>query len=268
MTINEKIDAITSLIAETTNAVLRRLSSKEEFDKLNLEITSKLVLELVLFLLHFCDRQIFCLAGSEDREIIMVGVLENVLKWLEKYDEKVLAKHFGEKTNSNLNVYFEYLSKMALSTDFRGAYNERQQEYAVYKKLFPDKDEPPKDTLVWEFSKKIVLLVKSTPAGMLIMLSLSSDMIEAFIITLKSFFGTESWEKKLENVDFIKARSEIADMFKIAKEDAKMKGGEHYIEPKFYEALLPFMTQPCLRSAINLLEFNPILYTYFEQSKK
>ena len=75
MTIHEKIALITSLIAETTNVVWGGLSHQEEFNKLDLETASKLLLELVLFLLHFCDRQIFCLIGPEKRKILMDGVL-------------------------------------------------------------------------------------------------------------------------------------------------------------------------------------------------
>ena len=56
-------------------------------------------------------------------------------------------------------------------------------------------------------------------------------------------------------------------MFKIAKEDVAAKGGENYYKNEFVEALNPFMSNPCLKNAINLLEISPVLYPYFEQSK-
>jgi hypothetical protein len=188
LAIHEQIALITSMITETTSAIWGILSPREEFKKLDLGAASKILLELVLFLLHFCDRQIFCLVGPEKRKILMDGVLENVFGFLEKYDEKVLLERFGEQTSSNLNAYFKYLSKMALSTDFRGAYNERQEEYAVYKKLFPEEGELPKDTLVWEFSKKIMQLEGGTPVGMMRMIRVSSEMIQICIKTLESIF--------------------------------------------------------------------------------
>ena len=39
---------------------------------------------------------------------------------------------------------------------FVEAYGERQQEYVKYKKSFPEKNEGAKDTLFWEFGKKIL----------------------------------------------------------------------------------------------------------------
>lgn len=77
----------------------------------------------------------------------------------------------------------------------------------------------------------------------------------------------ESWQEKLKGVDFSRARNEIAYMFKIAKENAKKQGGEYYIKQELNDVLVPFMSEPCLKNAIKLLEFNPILYPYFEQSK-
>ena len=78
----------------------------------------------------------------------------------------------------------------------------------------------------------------------------------------------ESWEEILKDVDFGKARDEIAYMLKLAKEDAEMKGGNYYIKNELNDALTPFMSNPCLENAIKLLEFTPTLYTYFEMSRK
>ena len=77
----------------------------------------------------------------------------------------------------------------------------------------------------------------------------------------------ESWEEILKDVNFEKAKNEIAYMFKIAKEDAKMKGGDYYIKNELNDALIPFMSDPCLNNAIKLLEIAPFLSVYFEQSK-
>ncbi len=182
----DKIDAVTHLVIETFRTVMTLLSGKEDFKKLDLETSSKIALEILLFLLHLCDRQLFCLVGSERRSIIMDGVLENVFTFVETYDENVLIHKFGEKTDANVGKHFAYLSKMALSTDFRNTYNERQTEYTAYKNLFAEKDEPLKDTVVWEAVKKIVLLVGETPVLMMpAMIAVCSDAVIVCTKTLK-----------------------------------------------------------------------------------
>ncbi len=40
------------------------------------------------------------------------------------------VKNFGEATKVNLCRHFDYLFKMAPSTDFKNIYNERQKEYS------------------------------------------------------------------------------------------------------------------------------------------
>ena len=187
----EKIDFIILLVGETTSTALGCLSESEEFKNLDLEITSKVVLELILFLLQLCDREIFYLLGSEKRAIIMDRVLEGLSKCLEQYDEQILISSFGEQTDANLNKYFEYLAKTALSADFRGSYNERQSQYGVYKKLFADKGESPKNTLVWEFSKKVAILTKVTPEVLIKLITLSSGMVLTFNKNLKFNFEIE-----------------------------------------------------------------------------
>ncbi len=78
---------------------------------------------------------------------------------------------------------------------------------------------------------------------------------------------SDLWKEKLKDVDFERARNEIAYVFKIAKEDAEGQGGEYYIKPEFNDVLTPFMSKPCLENAIKLLECWPDAYPYFEQSK-
>ena len=144
-------------------------------------------------LLHVCDREVFLLR-PEGRDAIMDGVLGITFQFLEKYDEKMLLKKFGEKNRANIAGYFKYLSKMALSTNFRDVYNERQIEYSSYRQLVPEPGEgkPLKNTLVWEFAKKISMSIKvnPNPATTMLIYALTSDLViackETLIATMKS----------------------------------------------------------------------------------
>lgn len=192
--VEENVNVVDMVVWEGSTFVIDSLLKKEDFRHLSLEVISKILLEVIIFLLHICDREIFLMFGSEKRALIMDQVLANVCERLEKYDECILRKHFGEKTRVNLTRYFDYLSKMAPSTDFQNAYNERQREYSSYKELLPEKGKPLKNTLVWEFSKKVAVLVDEKPNPVIIMtLSLLvSDLIIVCKNTLKTTLKTNA----------------------------------------------------------------------------
>ncbi len=189
----EKVDAIVMLIWQLSGFGITQLLKKEEFNKLKFETIAKISTETTLFLLHFCDREIFSFVGPQKRDVIMVGVLEKFSKKLEEHDDKVLKKLYGERSDKNLDKYFDYLSKSAFSVGFREAYNERQVEYGAYKKLYAEKGEPLKDTLVWEFGKKINLLATEYPHPVITtsVSILASEMIITCIKSLKQILEIE-----------------------------------------------------------------------------
>lgn len=192
MDVKEKIDAIVYLIIEnwlrTTDSFLKLI--REEFNKLGLEIRSKVVIEFLLFDLNLCDRQIFHLAGVKEREIIMDEIVIKLLDLIRKCDENFLKEKFGHMTTGNIDKYFEYFYKIAPAMDFIEKYNKRQMEYSVYKKYFAEKDESPKDTLLWEFGKKIATLVRGGPDIAIVMavLTLITRSLVFYSISLKSIF--------------------------------------------------------------------------------
>ena len=187
----DKIAAIAYIVGEGWVATSELLLKKEEFNKLSLETFSRIVLEFIVFYLHFCDREVFRLVGPEKRDVIMDSVLNKMFIALEKYDESLLVKMFGEKTKNNLAKYFEYWSRASVSLSLREMYNERQLEYASYKELVPLKDKPLKGTLVWEFSKRIATIVRDVPNPVTIVLinGLACDMVVIFAKALRSIFG-------------------------------------------------------------------------------
>ena len=99
------------------------------------------------------------------------------------------------------------MSKSGFSSGFRELYNERQIEYSEFKKFFAEKGEPLKDTLVWEFGKKIASLaigypnpVESTRVSLI-----ASDIILTCDRTLREIFKKENIFEKL---NFIKPKSD------------------------------------------------------------
>jgi hypothetical protein len=75
------------------------------------------------------------------------------------------------------------------------------------------------------------------------------------------------WAAKLEGANFQWARATIALMFDIAEEEGAQLGGRYCIKTNFFEALRPFLENPCLETAIALLNFERSLWSVFEQSK-
>jgi hypothetical protein len=75
------------------------------------------------------------------------------------------------------------------------------------------------------------------------------------------------WAAKLEGANFEWARDTIALMFHIAEEEGTQRGGHYSVKTNFFEALRPFLENPCLETAIALLNFEGSLWSVFEQSK-
>lgn len=91
------------------------------------------IIEVMVFYMHLVDRLAFSHLGAAGREAFADRFVETVLK--------------------------ESLKDLATIPDcdfaksLRDTYNRRQVQYTKYKSLVAKNDEPPKDTLCWEFSK-------------------------------------------------------------------------------------------------------------------
>ena len=75
------------------------------------------------------------------------------------------------------------------------------------------------------------------------------------------------WEEKLRDCDFQLAREEIADFITMQNQEARQQGGEYIWEKELAEAIKLFLAQPNKETAVNLLNYAPTFYDYFEQCK-
>ncbi|MBI3805690.1 MAG: hypothetical protein HY282_18215 [Nitrospirae bacterium] len=75
------------------------------------------------------------------------------------------------------------------------------------------------------------------------------------------------WAAKLQGADFQWVHETIALMFQMTEEEAKQQGGYYAYKTEFLEVLRPFMANPCLETAIALLNAEESLLSVFEQSK-
>lgn len=119
-------------ISEDTKSLFEEL-------KIDDEKFGEVFFEMVLFNLHYVDRIAFQHLGAEKRNVFM----------------DALVMEFGEALSIMHERSIE-AAQFRSRSSFAEAYEERQQEYTKYKKSFPEKNEGAKNTLFWEFGKKIL----------------------------------------------------------------------------------------------------------------
>lgn len=110
---------------------------------------SSVLFEFLFLYLHITDRYVFAALGGQKRDEEMNLLYQAVF-------------------NSAIDAVFHRQQKKErenMMEEARQAYNSTIAEYSQYKKLFPEKDEAPKNTLLWEFGKNIMELIKSTNPG-------------------------------------------------------------------------------------------------------
>jgi hypothetical protein len=161
--LQDKIDGIVSIIFKASGYAGNHFLKNEKSNDIRLYVFSQIFVEATLFLLYFCDREIFTLVCHQERDAMLSGVLEKISKTLETHDDKLLKIMYGEQSVENLGKYFGYLSNASFSTNFMEAYGEFQIKYGVYKEWFPDDDDSFDGTLVWEFAKKVNSLINEEP---------------------------------------------------------------------------------------------------------
>lgn len=122
--------------AKCTKNLFEILKKDKERPKVDDEKIGVVFGEIVIGYLCVVDRLAFQYLGAEKRNIFQDALL---IKASEE-----LSKSFGGKKDFLID-----------------AYNERQIEYAGYKKFFPEKNEGAKNTLFWEIGKKIGKILES-----------------------------------------------------------------------------------------------------------
>jgi hypothetical protein len=120
-----------SLSNDFTNNLIKTIELKTNLGKM-------IFYETITFCIHMIDRSAFGILGDNLRNDFCTSLIDETmaLAFLNYFQLK--GKNVEDETNSFLDFY-----------------NNRQNEYSNYAKLFPDKNESPENTLIWEASKKI-----------------------------------------------------------------------------------------------------------------
>jgi hypothetical protein len=188
--IEEKIETISKAIWSGWYSTHKCLMKDENFNKLSLEAYSEVALEFIILYIHYCDREIYEAVETKERDIIEKGIVSDISKRLEKYDEIALNELLTKDLGGEKSVSFFYWSKVSYSNNFVNLYKERQLEYAFYKEIVPRKDESPKGTLLWEFGKKINTIVLGYPEDIVILMHSNIIAMEMLKILQASLLST------------------------------------------------------------------------------
>ncbi|MCZ7398256.1 MAG: hypothetical protein O8C62_01015 [Candidatus Methanoperedens sp.] len=121
-------------ISDETKSLFEELKKDKE-RKIDEKKFGEVFIEMLLFNLHYVDRSAFSHLGAEKRNVFMDALVIEFSEVLSRSYENEAAQ---------------------FSSSFAEAYEERQEEYSKYKKSFPEKNEGAKNTLFWEFGKKIL----------------------------------------------------------------------------------------------------------------
>ena len=107
------------------------------------------VLEFQFLLLHITDRIAFGAISNEKRSQFMDSLIENISQHT---IDNAYNKPSSEKTPKLKEILSEYFDLL----------NQRNVQYANYKKLFPNEKESPSGTLFWEFGKIVSNVVSGS----------------------------------------------------------------------------------------------------------
>lgn len=98
--------------------------------------------EMVFFCISVIDRFAFEYLGPTNKDLFMDHLANEVLEYM-------------------VNMYDNKEDTDRAYAGFSLVYNTKLAEYEKYKKLFPNNGEGTKDTLIWEFGKKIAYILGS-----------------------------------------------------------------------------------------------------------
>lgn len=161
----------TALFKKSAEAAKLIRDAKNETSKMNDEEWMKVFFEFLYFFLHLTDRDAFEVLDERKRDSIM-SKLENLTIPLavqticQDWPGDMIKKVQSECTH-NFNVSMD--------------------EYAKYKKWFPEKDEVMKDTLLWEFSKNIACFAGEEYSPAFIMMA-TEIAVKSYIDLVKTGF--------------------------------------------------------------------------------
>lgn len=131
---------VVHMITEDSKLLFQKIKKTEKNKKD--DKFDEVFFEMALFYLHFVDRIAFQYLEVKQRNIFVDTLFVEV---------RELLSH----------VYESEIDATQFRSSFGEAYNDRQNEYGQYKKLFAEKDEGTGGTLFWEFGKRLARVLSS-----------------------------------------------------------------------------------------------------------
>ncbi|MHC4740769.1 MAG: hypothetical protein ACYS8Z_02590 [Planctomycetota bacterium] len=146
--------------------------SQQTQDEQDLYVQSEVLLEFIFLYLHISDRYMWS---------------EGVARGAIRREQREKLMNFLEETCIESAVDFVFFgleerAKRELKDTSFADFNRRQTEYAKCQKLFADRDEETKETVFWEFGKKITMLGRG--GGDLGLLMVSMDLATKGVVDL------------------------------------------------------------------------------------
>lgn len=144
ISVNDAAKALSDRILEASSMNAEAVKKfYEEHNEEELEIDTwklwEIVFEFEFLFLHVTDRTSFDILGQDRKSVFMDRLIEVTV-------------------NSTIDTAFPRLGldeRGNLKSSMLRDYNASQYEYGQYRKMFPDKNESSKDTVFWEFGKKV-----------------------------------------------------------------------------------------------------------------
>ena len=106
----------------------------------------KIFLEFIYLFINITDRIAFITLDLKEKTLYIDKLGKNIENILEN---DVFKDHLSNQKEAFEVIFFQEL-------------NSRMLEYYKYKKIVPEKEALPKETLLWEFSKKISQLIDNS----------------------------------------------------------------------------------------------------------
>jgi hypothetical protein len=158
--LSEKAAFFAGVLIQVSRIFTRSLF--EELEKKEVERLAdrggEVFIEMVLFGLHFTDRIAYQCLASDDRCTFMDALFLEVREYLSRIHETGVRAE-------------------AFRSGFQEAYKARQLEYSQFKKMFADEGEGTRDTLFWEFGRKLSDIFDNNPMTHIMAASLASTTL-------------------------------------------------------------------------------------------
>jgi hypothetical protein len=84
----------------------------------------------------------------------------------------------------------------------------------------------------------------------------------------KKTINRKEIEEELKYSDLSMLRGSLIAMMQIAAQEGKEQGGAYYMEPNMHKAMMKFINNPCLETAVALVQINPSMLSLIKDMNK